>query len=275
MCASHHRADAAVLGLGAAGGLGGRLRRAVVVGAVSRVGGVCRVASVAVLCVRVTLVGRLLAVRGGRVELVWRVLQVGRRVVVVVVVVRRGVLGHVAELGVVGVHGDWCVRLDPGRVVQVCGVRGVGDEGGVWGLRRGAGGLHAPCAEQRSEQRRGVGQGLATVAGRAVSAGGGSPSHVRTANDGPLQETGQSEHRGHKGSLLFTIQGKSLNITAVGSNLRTFMDTKVTCQILHTAEPTVKPATADLKSHTISCVVLWKSVSISFRTSLPLFVNPC
>lgn len=120
--------------------------------------------------------------------------------------VRRGVLCHVAELSVVGMHGNWRVRLHPGRVVQVCRMWGVGDEGGMWGLRSGAGGLHTPGAEQRSEKRRGVGQGLATVAGRAVSAGGGSPSHVRTANDGPLQETGQSEQSGHTGSLLFTIQ---------------------------------------------------------------------
>lgn len=41
LCCSHHRADATVLGLGASGCLGGCRRRAVVVGAVSRVGGVC------------------------------------------------------------------------------------------------------------------------------------------------------------------------------------------------------------------------------------------
>lgn len=98
--------------------------------------------------------------------------------------IRRGVLGHVAELGVVWVHGDRRVRLHSGRVVQVARVRGVGDEGGVHGLRGGAGGLHPPGPKQRSEKRGGVGQGLATVTGRAVSAGGGSPPHVRTANDG-------------------------------------------------------------------------------------------
>lgn len=180
-----------MLGLGAAGGLGGRRRRAVVVGAVSGVGGVRRVA---VLRVRVGRVRRLLGVRGGRVELVRRVLQVGRRVVVVVVVVGRGVLGHVAELGVVRVHGARGVRLHPGRVVQVGGVRGVGDEGGVLGLRAGAraGRLHAPGAEQSAEQRGRVGQGLAAVPGRAVSTAGGPPAHVRAANDGPLQERGQS-----------------------------------------------------------------------------------
>lgn len=152
----------------------------------SRVGGEWRVAPVAVL--RVRRVGLLLAVRRGRVVLVWRVLQVGWRVIVVVVVVRRGVLGHVAELGVM--HGDRRVRLHPGGVVQVGGVRGVGDEGWVQGLRGGAGGLDPPGAKQRSEQRRGVGQGLAAVAGRAVSVGGGSPPHVRTANDGPLHPRG-------------------------------------------------------------------------------------
>ena len=82
-------------------------------------------------------------------------------------------------------------------MVQVGGVRGVGDEGGVQGLRGGAGRLQAPRAKQRSEQRRGVGQRLATVARRAVSAGGGSPPHVRAANDGPLEERGQSEHNTH------------------------------------------------------------------------------
>lgn len=119
-----------------------------VVGAVRGVGGECRVAPMAVLCVR--RVGRLLAVRRRRVVLVRRVLQVGRRVIVVVVVVRRGVLGHVAELGVM--HGDRRVCLHPGRVVQVGGVRGVGDEGGVQGLRGWAWGLHPPGAKQRSKQ---------------------------------------------------------------------------------------------------------------------------
>lgn len=150
LCASDHCTDAAVLGLGAARGLGGCWWRAMVVGAVNGVGGVCCVAPVAVLCVR--RVGRLLAVRRGRVVLVWRVLQVSWRVVVVVVVVRRRVLGHVAELGVVWVHGDRCFCLHPGCVVQVGGVRGVADEGGVQGLRGGAGGLHPPGAKQRSKQ---------------------------------------------------------------------------------------------------------------------------
>lgn len=121
-----------------------------VVGAVSGVGGVCRVASMAVLCV--SWVGRLLAVRRGRVVLVWRVLQVGRWMVVMVVVVRWGILGHVAELGVLRVHGDRRVCLHPGRMVQVGGVRGVGDESGVQGLRGRAGGLHPPGAKQRSKQ---------------------------------------------------------------------------------------------------------------------------
>lgn len=74
-------------------------------------------------------------------------------------------------------------------------MRGVGDESRVQlGLRGGAGRLHAPGAEQRSEQRGRVGQGLGAVTGRAVSAGGGSPPHVRTANDGPLQERRLSDH---------------------------------------------------------------------------------
>lgn len=151
--ASHHCTDAAVLGLGAAGGLGGRRRRAVVVGAVRGVGGVRgvgRVAPVAVLRVRVRWEGWLLPVRGRRVVLVRWVLQVGRRVVVVVVVVRRGVLGHVAELGVV--HAAGRVRLRPGRVVQVGRVRGVGDEGRVRGLRGRAGRLQPPGAKKRPQQ---------------------------------------------------------------------------------------------------------------------------
>lgn len=94
-----------------------------VVRAMRWVGGVCRVAPVgAVLRVRVRREGRL---RRRRVELVGGVLQVGRRVVVVMVVVRRGVLGHVAELSVVWVHGARRVRLHSGRVVQVGRVRGV------------------------------------------------------------------------------------------------------------------------------------------------------
>lgn len=157
---------------------------------VGRVGGVRRVAPVAVL--RVRRVGRLLAVRRRRVILVRRVLQVGRRVVVVVVVVRRGVLVHVAELAVV--NGDRCVCLHPRRVVQVGRVRGVGDEGGVQGLRGGAGRLCAPGAKQRPQQGRGAGQGLAAVARWAVSGGGGPSPHVGAANDGPLQERRESDH---------------------------------------------------------------------------------
>ncbi len=67
-----------------------------------------------------------------------------------VVVVRRGVLGHVAELGVV--HRNWCVCLHPGCVVQVGRVRGMGDKGGVQGLRGWAGRLHPPGAKQGSKQ---------------------------------------------------------------------------------------------------------------------------
>lgn len=131
MCTSHHSADAAVLGFGAAGCLGGGWRRPMVVGTDSRVGGVRWVPML-----RMSLVGWLLAVRWGQVVLVWRVLQVGRWVVVVVMVVRRGVLGHMAELGVM--NGDWCVCLHSGCVMQVGGMRGVGDEGGVHGLWCGA-----------------------------------------------------------------------------------------------------------------------------------------
>lgn len=111
---------------------------------------------------RVGQVRRLLAVGWGREILMRRVLQVGRWVVMVVVVIRRGVLGYVAELAVV--NGDGCVCLRPGCVVQVGRVRGVGNEGGVHGLRGGAGRLDASGAKQRSEQRGGAGQGLAAVA---------------------------------------------------------------------------------------------------------------
>lgn len=59
-------------------------------------------------------------------RLVVGMLRVGRGVVVVVVVIRRGVLGHLgAVLGVVAVVLHLC------RVVQVSGVRLVGDERGV------------------------------------------------------------------------------------------------------------------------------------------------
>lgn len=53
------------------------------------------------------------------VRWVWRVLQVCRRVEVVVMVVRRGVLRHVAELGVMWVHGALRFGVCPGRVVEV------------------------------------------------------------------------------------------------------------------------------------------------------------
>lgn len=88
--------------------------------------GVCLVPPVAV---------RAVGVWG--VELVRRVLKVRRRVEMVVVVIRRGVLRHVAELGVVPRGG--CVRVCPGRVVQVGWMRSVRDEGGVRALGRGTG----------------------------------------------------------------------------------------------------------------------------------------
>lgn len=81
--ASHHRADATVFGLAATGGRGGGRWGAVVVGAVLRMSGMLRmrrVAPVAVLCVGVRWVrgvrgvGRLLAVGGGGVVLMGRVL---------------------------------------------------------------------------------------------------------------------------------------------------------------------------------------------------------
>lgn len=117
----------------------------------------------------------------------------GRWVVVVVVVVRWGVLGDVAELGVM--DGPRRLCLHSGGVVQVGGVGGVGDQGGVHGLWGGAGRLQPSAPEQRAEQRGGAGQGLAAVAGRAVPAGGGSPPHVRAANDGALPERRQSDPR--------------------------------------------------------------------------------
>lgn len=94
------------------------------VGRVRRVG---RMWAVAMLAVRVAVRGRG---AGRRVVLVGRVLDVCWRVVVMVVVVRRGIL-HVAELSVVWVHlglgfsdGDAVA----GRVVQVGRMRGVRDE---------------------------------------------------------------------------------------------------------------------------------------------------
>lgn len=88
---------------------------------------------------RVRAVMRMLAVvrvrGGGRavtrvLRLVVGVLRVRRRVVVVVVVIGRRVLRHLgAVLGVVAV----VLRLS--RVVQVSGVRLVGDERGVPGRR--------------------------------------------------------------------------------------------------------------------------------------------
>lgn len=97
--------------------------------------GVGRVRPVAVGTVRVAVRGRG---AGRGVVLVGRVLNVRWGVVVMVVVVRRGIL-HVAKLGVVGVHlglglsdGDAIA----GRVVQVGRVRGVRDECRVGGVGR-------------------------------------------------------------------------------------------------------------------------------------------
>lgn len=187
MIHSHHCADAAVFGLGAAAGnlRRWRWRRAVEVATVGRV------AAVAVLWV-----WRVLAVRRRRVALVWRALQMGRWVVVMVVVVRRGILGHVAERDGVRMDGNGRVRLRSGRVVQVSRVRGVGDKSGVGALRDGAGAgpgrPHPPGAKQRPEQGGGAGQGVSAVTGRTVSTRRGSPPHVRTANDGALQRRKQN-----------------------------------------------------------------------------------
>lgn len=113
------------------------------------VGGVRRVRPVAVGTVRVAVRGRG---AGRGVVLVGRVLNVRWGVVVMVVVVRRGIL-HVAKLSVVGVHlglglsdGDAIA----GRVVQVGRVRGVRDEcrvSGVGGLGRQRGRLAPLGAE--------------------------------------------------------------------------------------------------------------------------------
>lgn len=89
--------------------------------------------------------------------------------------------GHVAELGVVWVHGDCRVCLHPGRLMQFGNV--------------GGGEPSPPGAEQRSKQREGAGQGSAAVAGGAVSAGRGSLPHISTANDGALQGEGRQIKR--------------------------------------------------------------------------------
>lgn len=180
--ASHYGADATVFVFGSAAAVRRTRLLAVVVG----VGREVRVlAVVAVLRVRggVRGVGRVLVV-----------LRVRRRVVVVVVVVRRRVLWGRAVLGVMGVvrgrrHVLCCLR----RVVQVGRVGLVRYEGGVarWhqrglALRRR---LPSLAAKERPEDGRGrrVGE-RGVAAGGALSWRGGSPSRVRTANDGPLQE---------------------------------------------------------------------------------------
>lgn len=101
--------------------------------------GVCLVPPVAV---------RAVGVCG--VELMRRVLQVRRWVEVVVVVIRRRVLRHVAELGVVS--GGGCVRICPGRVVQVGRMRRVRDEGRVRALGCRTGRPDTSGPKQRSQQ---------------------------------------------------------------------------------------------------------------------------
>lgn len=195
--ASHYGADATVFVFGSAAAMRRTRLLAVVVG----VGRVVRVlAVVAVLRVR----GR---VRG--VSRVLVVLRVRRRVVVVVVVVRGRVLWGRAVLRVVGMvwglrHVLCCLR----RVVQVGRVGLVRYEGGVarrhqrgLALRRW---LPSLAAEERPEDGRGrrVGE-WGVAAGGALPWRGGSPSRVRTANDGPLWE---GEEASSDTELLRSIQ---------------------------------------------------------------------
>lgn len=103
----------------------------VVVRCMLGVGGVRGVWPVAVGTVRVAVRGRG---AGWRVVLVGWVLNVRWGVVVMVVVVRRRIL-HVAKLSVVRVHlGLGLSDTVAGRVVQVSRVRGVRDECRVGGV---------------------------------------------------------------------------------------------------------------------------------------------
>lgn len=107
-----------------------------------RVGAVC---AMAVLAMRRE--GGLLPMsRGWRVR-VQRVLQMGRGVKVVVVMVRWGVLSHVAELSMMGVGDQRRIRLRAGCVVEIGRVWRVGDERGVWAQRNGARRLDPSGAE--------------------------------------------------------------------------------------------------------------------------------
>ncbi len=125
---SNHSADAAVFGLGAAGRRRRGRRLAVVVRSMLGVGGV---RPVAVGTVRVAVRGRG---AGWGVVLVRRVRNVRWGVVVMEVVVRRRIL-HVANLSVVGVHlGLGLSDALTGRVVQVGRVRDVRDECRVGGV---------------------------------------------------------------------------------------------------------------------------------------------
>lgn len=47
------------------------------------------------------------------------------------------------------------------------------------------------------------------MAGWAVSAGGGPPSHVRAANDGPLEERGQSDHNRDTAETPYALDSRS------------------------------------------------------------------
>lgn len=208
--ASHYGTDATVFGFGRPGPRPPLLT--VMVGGVLGVVGVLAV--MAVLRVAV-LVRRL---RGGGVRRVLVVVRVRGRVVVVVVVVGRRVLRHLAVVRVVAVELGLHRVRHLCCVVQVGRVGLVGDEGGLAGgrplgrvaplggrlpplaaedgaqdgagRRVGAGGVAAAAAGGVAAAAAAAAGGVATAAaaaGGSISRRGGSPPHVRTANDGPLQ----------------------------------------------------------------------------------------
>lgn len=112
-----------------------------------------------------------------------------------------------AKLRVVRVHlGLGLGDALAGRVMQVGRVWGVRDEcrvGGVGRLLRQRGRLAPLGAEERSQKRGGVGDGL--LAGGAVTAGSGSAPYVGAANDGPLwRKIGRERKKMRK--ICLTIQ---------------------------------------------------------------------
>lgn len=122
------------------------------------------------------------------------VLRVGRRVVVVVVVVRRGVLRDLAVLGVVTVELHrvryLCCVVQVGRVDLVgyeSGLTGRGERGVALGGR-----FASLAAKERPKDgsRRRVRDGGLAAGGCALTWRGGSPARVWTANDGPLLRRG-------------------------------------------------------------------------------------